>query len=69
MIKLKSFLLEINNKEVMLYHLTWKSNVDSILEHGLIPNHAPNKWAMAAANERSKLGSFLSLWEQKTPSL
>src|SRR4051812_28797772 len=42
-----------------LYHLTWDCNVPSILSNGLIPNGKPNRWMIAAANERSKGKTYL----------
>jgi hypothetical protein len=65
MINLKSLLIEANDREVVLYHLTWKSNVDSILSHGLIPNRIPNDWVMKAAKDRSNRGNFLCTKKRK----
>ena len=42
-----------------LYHLTWDFLVPSIMRTGLVPNHTPNKWAVPAANTRSKAGAYL----------
>ncbi len=66
MIRLKSLLIEANDREVVLYHLTLESNVSSILAHGLMPNHTPNDWVMKAANDRSKRGNFLCTKKRKS---
>lgn len=45
----------------MLYHVTWKSNLPSIREKGLLPNFRPNAWTKHAAREHSKGKVFLTV--------
>lgn len=42
-----------------LYHLTWASNIQSILDDGLVPNCVPNDWVFEDAKKRSKGKTFL----------
>lgn len=41
-----------------LYHLTWESNLESILEKGLIPHYNPNGW-FPTTKEKCKGMTFL----------
>lgn len=42
-----------------LYHLTWDYHLESIQQHGLLPNHRPNKWRGKRAIQQSKGKLFL----------
>jgi hypothetical protein len=49
----------MSEKRIILYHLTWDSNVAGVLKLGLLPNHVPNRWVIADANERSGGKTYL----------
>lgn len=44
----------------MFYHVTWKSRVASIREHGLLPNYIPNDWKSPAIHRHCRGKVFLT---------